>query len=365
MGWTYNTVNPDAPTDAPKIVAVGVTFSVVSLIIVSLRLYVRVFMIKATGIDDWAIVATWFCALGFSIVTYLQTKWGLGLQHLSDMPNENYFNFGLLQYAGAPLYIASILGFKLSLLFSFLRIAVERSHRTAILILLVACTAFNFSFLMVQINLCQPISKQEAQLEWDPAVTGGSCLDSVPVYTIMASITIIFDVLIMLTPFPMLLKAQIQKQKKAILLGIFSLGIFITVIQIIRILTIKSLANAIDSSQLIMWSMVENNLGIIVASIPPLSPLIRSVREKTSSSGRTKNKSTPRGMSYAMQSMRTGNRDRDGHVVLGSGHDTMDGKDSNTVVVSGNLDNSSEEFIFPNSNHRIHQKTEVLITRDH
>jgi hypothetical protein len=86
----------------------------------------------------------------------------------------------------------------------------------------------------------------------------------------------------MLTPFPMLVRARLPSRKKVILLGIFSLGIFITVIQIIRILTIKSLADYIDSSKLIMWSMVENNLGIIVASIPALAPLVRSFQERSS-----------------------------------------------------------------------------------
>lgn len=55
-------------------------------------------------------------------------------------------------------YITSILGFKLSLLFSFLRIAVEKNYRLAIIGILVACTAFNFSFLIAQLNLCTPAS---------------------------------------------------------------------------------------------------------------------------------------------------------------------------------------------------------------
>lgn len=49
MGWTYNTVNPDAPTNAPTIVAVGVTFTVLAFIVVSLRMYVRKFMVNAVS----------------------------------------------------------------------------------------------------------------------------------------------------------------------------------------------------------------------------------------------------------------------------------------------------------------------------
>lgn len=100
----------------------------------------------------------------------------------------------------------------------------------------------------------------------------------------------------MCTPFPMLVNAKLPLRKKVILLGVFSLGIFITIIQIIRILTIKSLSDYLDSAELIMWSMVENNLGIIVGSIPALAPLFRSILDKTlhsSSRGRGGTNGTP------------------------------------------------------------------------
>ena len=69
----------------------------------------------------------------------------------------------------------------------------------------------------------------------------------------------------MFLPFPMLVRSHIQKRKKIALLGLLALGTFITIIQVIRIRTVKNLANYLDSGSLIMWSAVENNLGIIVA----------------------------------------------------------------------------------------------------
>jgi hypothetical protein len=56
MGWTFNTVNPDAATNAPAIAAVGITFTSVSLIIVCLRMYVRGWMIKAIGTGELSII---------------------------------------------------------------------------------------------------------------------------------------------------------------------------------------------------------------------------------------------------------------------------------------------------------------------
>lgn len=54
MGWTYNTLNPHAETDASTIAAVGIVFTTASFIIICLRMYVRGFMIKAIGAGAFA-----------------------------------------------------------------------------------------------------------------------------------------------------------------------------------------------------------------------------------------------------------------------------------------------------------------------
>lgn len=89
----------------------------------------------------------------------------------------------------------------------------------------------------------------------------------------------------MILPFPVCLKSRIQTRKKLILVGLFGLGIFITIIQIIRFQTIKRLSNYVDSAPLILWSAVENNLGIIVANVPTLAPLVKYYSERASCGG--------------------------------------------------------------------------------
>jgi hypothetical protein len=167
----------------------------------------------------------------------------------------------------------------------------------------------------------------------------------------------------MLTPFPMLIKTQIPKRKKLILLGIFSLGTFITIIQIIRILTIKSLANYKDSADLIMWSTVENNLGIIVASMPPLARLFRSLREKSSSKTAS---DRGRGPSFPLRSG-AGYSGAKGMMSLGSGHhhesEVKGGKrDKIKNHHFGDLESSSEELagLGPDG---IYKTTQFVVTR--
>ncbi|KAJ4256111.1 hypothetical protein NW762_009187 [Fusarium torreyae] len=325
-GWTYNALG-DPPTDGPQITSLGAVFTSVALITVVLRVYVRGFMLKSFGIDDWIIIATWIASCGFAIVTVIQTKWGLGLKSLDDLPLENYYTFMLLQFIGAPFYISSILGFKLSLLISYLRFMGAGTWYKTTVGVSVACTLFHLSFLIAQINLCTPVRKQ-----WDASIKYGSCLDGVPMYTTMASLTIVFDVIVMVLPFPTLLKVQMPNRKKVVLLGLFAMGIFISIIQIIRIQTIKSLSNLLDSAGLIKWSMIENNLGIMVASIPTLAPLVRYFSEQSRVGSRSRSKSQ-NNSGYALQTTWRNNLSRrSGVQALGSGVDRQDGESAKDIL---------------------------------
>lgn len=56
----------------------------------------------------------------------------------------------------------------------------------------------------------------------------------------------------------------------------------------IRIQTIADLATYTDSQAIIEWSIVEINIGVIIACIPTFRPLLRGVGRKITSSGNTK-----------------------------------------------------------------------------
>ncbi|KAH7410595.1 hypothetical protein BKA64DRAFT_771785 [Cadophora sp. MPI-SDFR-AT-0126] len=277
MGWVYNVVDSDAASNAPAVIGVGVFLTILSLSIVSLRLYVRSRIVRTITIDDWIIVATWFLSFVFVALTLAQTRWGLGLQEEADMPFQNVPQSGLLQYAGAPFYIISILGFKISAIFTFLRTAVDLIYRRAIIALSIACCFFHFCFIIAQLVRCNPVAKQ-----WDPSITEGKCLSVVTVNVVMGSFVILFDVLTMLTPIPILLHSCFSIRKNVVIGFVFILGLIVILAQLMRILSISSQSRAINISDALIWSMVETNLGMVAVSIVPLAPLFRTFLEKGS-----------------------------------------------------------------------------------
>jgi hypothetical protein len=60
--------------------------------------------------------------------------------------------------------------------------------------------------------------------------------------------------------------------EKIALMALFALGFFITIIQIIRIFTIKHLKTYTDSQPIVLWSQVEISLGVSNISVNTTSP---------------------------------------------------------------------------------------------
>ncbi|KAL7797384.1 hypothetical protein V8C37DRAFT_370928 [Trichoderma ceciliae] len=321
MAWTYNT--PDGtPNNGPTIAAVSLTVTALALVALCLRLYVRTRITKALGLDDWLIVASWIGACGYTSATVVQTKWGLGLIKLDDMPGQNVLNFGKTQYIGAPFYVLGIWGFKTSLLVSYIRL-VPGAYRLLPISIAVVVTMAHVAFTLVFLFLCIPVEKQ-----WQPLVPG-HCGEAVPFYLTFSSLTIVFDVITLVLPFPVLIKLQMKLRRKIALLCLFALGLFVTIVQIIRIQTISSLSNYLDSAEPIKWSIVETAVGIIIACVPTLAPLVTYFAEKSRSGGGSNNTPAKPGGEgpYALQSWRAA---KNGMRPLGSNVDMEDGSEKST-----------------------------------
>ncbi|PTB44579.1 uncharacterized protein TrAFT101_003129 [Trichoderma asperellum] len=333
MAWAYNT-QEGTPNNGSMIASIALAVTALSLVALCLRLYVRTRIAKAVGLDDWLIIAGWIGACGYASAIVVQTKWGLGLTSLNDMPDKNVVNFGFTQYVGAPFYVLGIWGFKTSLLVSYVRL-VPGTYRLVPISLAVIVTLAHIAFLLVFLLLCIPVRKQ-----WIPT-TPGHCGQAVPFYITFSSLTIIFDVITLVLPFPVLIKLQMKRRRKIALLCLFALGIFVTIVQIIRIQTIASLVNYLDSAEAIKWSIVETNVGIIIACVPTLAPLVTYFAEKTRSGGSSNTPVRPGGDGgFALQSWRV---TKNGMRPLGSGVDREnEGEKSTENILQGPVASVSE-----------------------
>lgn len=78
------------------------------------------------------------------------------------------------------------------------------------------------SQLLIVIFDCTPIPKF-----WDQSLPG-TCVPNLPFWYINAAGNIITDVTIFILPLPVLRSLNLQKSQRVLLLGIFSLGFFVS-----------------------------------------------------------------------------------------------------------------------------------------
>lgn len=102
----------------------------------------------------------------------------------------------------------------------------------------------------------------QVEKSWNP-LKEGKCLPPGPSFTGYAMVTIVSDVAVAVIPLPVLLKLNIQVEKKVGLIGIFTLGLFTTLCSIMRYLQINRIQNGDgNSTMLVLWGTIEFNVGV-------------------------------------------------------------------------------------------------------
>lgn len=120
------------------------------------------------------------------------------------------------------------------------------------------------------------------------------CIPLLTEFICSAPVNIVTDLAILALPIPVLTGMRLPRRQKGILVFTFSLGIFVTIVDVVRIYYLQQAITsspisassdpeaifgdspefAWNASLSLMWSVVEVNIGMICACIPTLKPLI-------------------------------------------------------------------------------------------
>jgi len=181
-----------------------------------------------------------------------------------------------IHYAGRPFYQIGVLGFKAALCVAYMRILSrgQRLYRIIVWVVMISCIAGHVACTLVLIFQCRPVSISprwsslhlilttfKVQKSWIPA-TIGFCLADVPTFTGLATVTIVYDIIIFLLPIPLIWALQIRKRRKVALMGVFLLGFFTTLCSFLRLSRITLLAINGDLTYVTLWGTIELNVGV-------------------------------------------------------------------------------------------------------
>ncbi|PMD44761.1 MFS general substrate transporter [Hyaloscypha variabilis F] len=257
---------------------------------VAARLVSRFAILRSRTADDWFMIVAWFIAFGLSFaIDYGATK-GLG-RHDVDIPTSWLPALRKSEYAFTILYNPALMATKTSILIFYLRLSrnTQKLLRVASYVTLAIVNIAGVVLTFLNAFQCSPV---KAAYDITQTNSNSTCISIVTLYLCSAPVNIITDLAILVLPIPVLTGMRLPQRQKTVLVVTFALGIFVTIVDVVRIYYLQQAADnaaiaqtrlgggtdfAYNASIALMWSAVEVNVGIICACIPTLKPLIKRI----------------------------------------------------------------------------------------
>ncbi|CAG8410370.1 unnamed protein product [Penicillium salamii] len=242
-----------------SVFGVGISFIAFISTVMGLRMYVRVKLIRAVGVDDTA-------------------HYGTG-KHIGDIRPEDFVPMTKSIYSTRLLYVVALFFVKTSLLWFYLRLDKRGYMRWAVYALVCIVAGLSISSFFVLAFSCSPPSKF-----WDLQGTApGHCMapdKQQTFYEVNGVLNIVTDIFIYITPIPMLWHVQINLRKKMALVVIFGLGVLSIAAGCVRYDYVRMLATTSDQfyalADALNWCSIEAYVAIFCGSAPALSVILKA-----------------------------------------------------------------------------------------
>ncbi|KAI0404065.1 hypothetical protein F4802DRAFT_263231 [Xylaria palmicola] len=270
----------DVPNRGPELFAVCITLLIVSVLTFSLRIYTRVVLVKAWGLDDWFMLfATIFFILYVSS-SVTGVHYGTG-RHYSDLSDENIEQAMMFWWFCYVWYCLAMIASKISIGVFLIRLTISRLHHYIIYVVMTLTVASGIVFFFVTLFQCHPVS-----FFWDKDIEGGTCIggDIIAALTYLYSaLSVICDFTFAILPIFLVFSLQIDKRTKIALIPILSIGTVASIAVVVRFPYTKTFLDpdflwaTIDIA---IWSTAEQGLAVTAASLATLRPLFRTVGQR-------------------------------------------------------------------------------------
>ncbi|KAL5468505.1 hypothetical protein PMIN07_002732 [Paraphaeosphaeria minitans] len=272
----------------PMIARVSIAVYAIAVLFVALRFVTRGWLVKKFGLDDLLIGVAVLVGAGETIALQLQVHHGRKLQ-CGTAEDDETSKILMYKYINMLLYYVANGAVKLSILVLYYRICSLQKvlpwflRGAVVWSMWAAITAFTLSTLFVEMFSCLPVTAI-----FDLRNPTRKCTAWVPFYLSQAGIDVFINLVLLLFPLPLLAILRIDRKQRYLLVLVFSIGLLPLVASIIRLYQIVTAADtkaamrpAGDSRWegpwIPLWSQIEVDVGIVAASLPCLSPLLKQI----------------------------------------------------------------------------------------
>lgn len=245
-------------------------FTALAFVVVALRLYARLHLVRCAGLEDYGIVLAMICSIGLTIAIGYQAKWGMG-QHLKDIPPETVQMSLQAFWASLIVYYLSLGLTKTSILLQYLRVFTTKKFQITCWGMMGVVVVYTIWTVFSSIFACVPVrafwTREQA-----------ACINQFAMWFTNAGINIVTDFALIVLPIPVIRSLNLGRRQKIALISIFAVGGFVCIVSILRLQSLVAISNSIDPTYdnppAATWSSVEINVGIICSCLPLLRPLL-------------------------------------------------------------------------------------------
>lgn len=253
-----------------EIIAGSVVLIVVPTTFVILRLLSRWMARASLWWDDYTAILACVFSWGDNIIELIGTREGYG-KHIETLPINVWTIFFKYLFAFQLLYEPAIILVKLSIIATQYRMFRIIHYRR----ILIGCTVFVVCLFISQflavLFSCIPVSNY-----WETFTLGPRCIDVVGAIRINGGINAATDFILLAMPIPILWKLRTGTQQKWILTFIFTTGLVVCAVSIVRLCQLEKFNQADITWSFVrpaLWTAAEPSIGVVSACLPSLRPL--------------------------------------------------------------------------------------------
>ncbi|CAI6319376.1 unnamed protein product [Periconia digitata] len=251
-------------------IEISTAFNGIALIVVILRVYTRVFIVRHFGVEDGFAVFALVCSMGLTVTIGLQAMCGMGEHHTELEPNILRDSLKAF-YASLIVYNLGLGLIKLSILLQYKRLFPTKKFQILCWIVITVVALHTAWAVFGSIFACFPV-----HVFWEKNEEG-ACLNQFAMWFTNASLTILTDFSIILLPLHTIRTLSLPLHQKHALTAIFAIGGFVCIVSILRLHSLIAISNSddptFDNPPAATWSAVEMSVGIVCACLPCLRPL--------------------------------------------------------------------------------------------
>ncbi|KAF4780741.1 hypothetical protein HER10_EVM0001734 [Colletotrichum scovillei] len=284
-----NNLNDPRPAlnQKPVMLGIVISFLILALLCAGMRLWTRIFIVRAVGWDDFFLVLVMISISVGSIGTCICMDYGLG-DHILYIQYDRFIKFMKIFYVcNGTLPISTSL-IKVAILLQYLRIF-ERGSKSRLLtyIMIYLVAMWGAAFMFLAWVPCIPVA---AYWDWSIPTTrrwgfGTQVAEElIRTYEAHATSNMILDFIIFAIPLPLYFNTEANKRSRKTVLGLFLLGSLVLMLSAWRLVSlVRSRAGTYPTFDP-TWaapgpmalSILEIDMAAICASLPVFWPVLQN-----------------------------------------------------------------------------------------